>query len=689
MQDSPTTTSQSYLILNPVKSEPRPVDAILVNPNIEQLEKVWPTENTLAIDFETKGTDASHPEFQVIGLGVASASRVIYVHIVGLSSECTQFIKSKLEKADLTAFNVMFDAAALYSWLGIWANWKWCSYGLFKQLASEGFVNQRWNLEEAQYTLLSWPESQKDIIQEWLLEHGFGTGTHPDKSQMWRVPSEILGPYCAADADAAWQLLNLVFIPYLDHFAGLKIYHERYFITLIRLLIEQQFNGVAIDVPQLVSYNKQLVADIAKERDLFLHHPQVYPHVQEFQQAQVDEHKKKEPKATTKKGDTSKNWIKWNDKLKLVESTTQFNLNSDQQLRWLFYDRLRYPIRLRTESGQPAISGKVLPALGEAGKVLIGYNDLTKEQGYVQGCLEFHRDGIIHVQMKPSGTLTGRSAGTGGLNIQQIPHSEGYMKTWVARPGCVWVDCDFTALEPTVLAELSEDPTLMKLYGPDAKPNDIYLFNGAHIRGLKETIRKYYNPDFPTKESIKLAKEKCKRERSISKVITLASSYGAGVNKLYETLTLSGIDVNFDEVKEMRDSYWHLYQGILRYQDVLNDQWQTNQGFVYNGLARPLAVAPELTKDLVNRVVQSTGHEILTMYLYFIDQLRIQRRVDFIFVIADFHDETIVECKEEDGPKVMQLFNDALELTNQELNGIIKLKANPVTVKNLWQAKGD
>jgi len=285
------------------------------------------------------------------------------------------------------------------------------------------------------------------------------------------------------------------------------------------------------------------------------------------------------------------------------------------------------------------------------------------------------------------GTLTQRLAGTGGINAQQTPVSEGYRRCWKPREGHVFIDTDFSSLEQIVLAELSQDPTLMKLYGPNAAANDVYLFNGSHMIGLDKAIRKHYDPDNPTKESIQDARHYCKKERSISKVITLASSYGAGVGKLYETLKLQGIKITFDEVEAMRDSYWELYAGVREYGYQLEKEWKDRQGWVYNGFARPMPVAPHLTKDLVNRVVQSTGHDCLMLFIYYLNQLRIQQRVGMWPIIVDFHDESLWECKVEDKDKVVELFKKAYELTNKELDGIIVLDGDVKVANDLWECK--
>ena len=76
--------------------------------------------------------------------------------------------------------------------------------------------------------------------------------------------------------------------------------------------------------------------------------------------------------------------------------------------------------------------------------------------------------GKVYCVTVPEGHLMVRSGGrcwvTG--NCQQLPKSRGYLECWRPKPGKVWIDLDFTALEQVVMAELTRDDSLFKLYGP-------------------------------------------------------------------------------------------------------------------------------------------------------------------------------------------------------------------------------
>jgi DNA polymerase I-like protein with 3'-5' exonuclease and polymerase domains len=309
----------------------------------------------------------------------------------------------------------VFDGLVLQHWSGayFWDNWIACTYGLFRELATEGYVGQSWSLEEAEHKLLNWPESNKNALRDWLVANGHtvkSTGK-ADKALMFNAPHEIISTYCALDADACWQLYFKVFLPYLERFPFLKTYHERYFLNAVKLAVEQYMSGSYIDVEALTKYDKQLLADIDMYEKQFLTHPSIVKYIREFNDSVISEIKSNAPKQFKKNGDTTKGYIKWLAKVKKAEEANYFNLNSDYNLRWLFYEKMHMPITLTTDSGRPAVSNKILKNFGEVGRILLDYNDKVKMQGFTKAALEEVKDNIIHVRVRPGSTLTGRATG--------------------------------------------------------------------------------------------------------------------------------------------------------------------------------------------------------------------------------------------------------------------------------------
>jgi len=639
---------------------------------------------------------------------LAQADRAVYFPIT--TKEQWTKLCTYLENCQipLIAHNLTFDAAWFIRdyyklhWIG-------CTYAWLRSLANEGWAGQRWGLKDSMVQLLGWPESNEENLDKWLIENEYVRSISksekdgyyyypekerwlaPEKGEMWRAPSDILGSYCCLDAYGTIELYEKVLTEVLDSedFGDFYDEYSKWMLRLILKTIEQQLKGIEIDVEQVQRHFESLQKQIAETEQQLITHPEVVPSIQKYNQMQVNELIKKEPKQFKKDGQRSKLHKNWAAKVEEAKQTNYFNLNSSQQKQWLFYEELKFPILRETESGQAAIDGKALLGFGEVGNLFTKLTHLTKELGYVEKCLELTKDtGLLHPQLRVPGTLTGRCSGSGGLNIQQLPKSKEYLKAWTARKGMVWVDFDFTAIEPIVLTELSRDASMLSVYGPNAGPNDIYLLTGSGLPGLKEKIRAAgYDPKNPTAEGIANAKKKAKKERGVAKIVTLGSNYGMGPKKLMEDLGLNGFPVSFDEAKRIHSSYWSLYKGIKEFESYLLWQLEATGGWVLNGLGRPICVASGYEKDIVNRVVQSTAHDILMFYIYLVTEELERLKISYAPIIIDFHDQLILESQTQVSKEVVDVLVRMVERLNQELGGLIKMKGVPQLVNNLAEAK--
>jgi hypothetical protein len=785
-----------FNIIKPVRSQPRTNNIQIVqDPTPSDVDLLFQdmidSGSVVAFDFETRGTRAYTSEDYIVGVGFSWSQGSVYFNLPRI--QVRQYILHKLTDfpaGKLIAHNLYFDASWIYRETGKHPPYLACTYGMLYQLANEGFEGQRWGLKWAQENILGWQNTNEERLDRWLIEYGYvknvskeqkqgyywypewvtkseqisygeftvegdeiihtiqvptdnsGRWVKPNKSEMWRAPSDILGYYCCLDADATYQLYTEVLAPALQRFPRLTDYHAKEFMTLVTSLVEQHIFGFRSDIDAAIK--------------AIIDHPDVKPHIIEWESMKLKEHYAKEPDRYTKKkekpaepakykvvklgkepnkykkdGTLSKNWERWDEKRKRAESPPisqtwlrwksnvdagkyepkislnwknwhdklrdilnakvpayLFNLNSGPQLRWLLYEKMGFPVLLHTDSGLPATGGKALGAMGAVGKLLQKHDHLHKELSYVDAYLEMiTEEGRLHPSFRVPGTLTGRLAGK-TPNIQQVPKSVGTMSCFIPDDGHVWVDCDHKALEQVVLAELSGDPSLMKLYGPEAKPNDVYLFVGSQLPVIGDAIRLAgYDPDNPTRAGIAAAKAHCKKERAIAKVAVLASSYGAGAKKLHQTLTLSGIAIELSEVYEIHQNYWKLFAGVKRYEARLQEEWRVNGGWVLNGIGRPVCVDEKYLKDIVNRVCQSTGHDIHMMYWYELRKL-IQDHSNP--VVLDWHDQSIVQCQKENAELIAATMeNTTYRLLNEKLGGIIPMSGEAMIIDNMAECKLD
>jgi DNA polymerase I-like protein with 3'-5' exonuclease and polymerase domains len=348
-----------------------------------------------------------------------------------------------------------------------------------------------------------------------------------------------------------------------------------------------------------------------------------------------------------------------------------------------------------TKKGLPKIDTDSLKAFGPGGEALETFHLTHKELSFVVDFIERTQlRPTIHPGFRTPGTVTGRLSGV-EPNIQQVPKSRRFLQCLRARPGHVWIDADVTSLEPVVCTELSGDEQLMRVFGPDSPPgSDIYLHTGAGLPQFRDQIvAAGYDPDNLTPEGAAAAKKLCKAIRGICKVLYLSSSYGAGPKKICKTLKMQGVPIELDEVQEMHTQYWEYYQGIKRWEKELKQEHRQNKGWVMNGIGRPIGVhqdsdrAKDKRKDIVNRVVQSTGHDLLVQYLRILSEGLDATGIKWYPIIWDFHDECIVEVPEAEAEMAMETFREAQDILNKELGGTIPLKINPVVVRTLADAK--
>lgn len=623
------------------------------------------------------------PDRWAVGIGFANEEGCFYVDLTTLSDEDHEYVQDCIRRSELIAYNVMFDGVVLARYTGQWNNWFGDAYAIFKLLSSDGWKEQRWKLETAQLGVLGWDASNKGPLEEALKERGLG------KEDMYLLPASILGPYCASDADSAWQLWEYC-VEVSQEFPEILPHIQQDLATLIKLLAEQQLRGMYIDQPLLKQRMAELVEIETNSAAKFLAHPEVAPHIEEYMDIQLEEWRQTEPDKFKKDGGVSARWVGWEARGAKIRETNAFNLNSKKQLTWLFFEQMGLPVVKKTPTGNPCVDRKVLPNLHEAAEHLVAMNKATKEMGYVA---KMHQvtsgTSILHPQFMPMRTVSGRLGGTGGINLQQIPKSKGYLQALRARDGFVLVDADVAALEPCVLAELSRDDSMWKLYGPGAKPNDLYLYVAAHIEVFSDEIRKWYDPENPTKESVSAAKKHCKRLRNISKVVCLSSSYGAGATKIHSELVLAGIDISLPDVRKIHRDYWRLFRGVKRFGEELERMWSNTGGWVPSLFGLPLPVDASITKDLVNRVCQASGHQYLMRVIYYIDQLRRERKVEMYPWFVDYHDETIWEVPEAQGEAACQVIRDAVAKANEDVKTEIVFKMEPEIGRSMADFKGD
>jgi len=444
----------------------------------------------------------------------------------------------------------------------------------------------------------------------------------------------------------------------------------------------------------------------------------------------------KEPVKFTKAGELTKSWIRWNEKARMEPDLTvrwkkwdhklqqllngevekcRFNLASGDHLRHLLYEsgvvkvepgspphpdgskpgsfflygkNGRVEIELTNSGAYPTDSEALEQMPDDIVKPILGYKEAAKELSYVEAYLEllvYHPDSDswrLHAGWIPHGTLTGRFSGK-NPSLHQVPKSLRFLECMVADPHTAWVEMDWTALEPHVLAELSRDKALLDLYGPNAKTHDRYLYTIANLpHPIAENVKKYYDVNNPSKEGISKAKKECKKERELGKVLVLAGDYGASAVRKWRACQVRGINISLKDMEKIHALQLELHRGVFGvFQNDLRYEWQQRGGWVLSGLGFPTPVYVDYVKDLINRVVQRTGHDCHVIFLgLFIARLR-KLGLPFVGIVLDFHDQFIIQVPEVFAEEVRELASECVVELNELLGGYVKLKGEPRIVR--------
>ncbi len=201
---------------------------------------------------------------------------------------------------------------------------------------------------------------------------------------------------------------------------------------------------------------------------------------------------------------------------------------------------------------------------------------------------------------------------------------------------------------------------------------DVYLYIAIKLLDIGTEIDQVYQVAAPTKETVGAAKKQFKQYRNMVKPIHLMSAYRAGARKVRRSLLLSDIDITLEETQALLKKYWgdKLFGDVLPWEKALLQEREDRGGYILNGLGRPFAISDKKLKDVMNFASQSTGHDLLDLWLSFVWR-EIEKRGLWEKAwpaVEDFHDETVLEAD----ASVANDVSDCLMLGLQQLNDWLK-----------------
>ena len=364
---------------------------------------------------------------------------------------------------------------------------------------------------------------------------------------------------------------------------------------------------------------------------------------------------------------------------------SRFNPGSSQQRAHLLHTVLKFPVLERTPTGQPKTSRDLIENINHpAAKHLASYSENKKNNETCETYIGAWSEGRLHPGYDICATVSGRLGGFVPY-LLNAPFSEPrIMGAFSVDPGYVGVHADLTAVEPCITGAYSEDENLLKVYR-DGK-GDIYLDLALELFPDREDLRADYDPNGPAPTAA--IKEKYKVIRAICKIIHLAVGYTGSYITICKNLNKAGFPTTPSEARVLVARYWQKFAEVKEFTKKLKAVY-LQQGHIRNLMGRIIHVDPRFIKDLLNRLVQSSGHDILVEWVMRIHQELNAAELDWKPMLIDIHDATGVMVKEGQQEAVKSIFLSTLEGLNNELNLGVRIRAEAKFFHSLAGLKGD
>lgn len=437
-------------------------------------------------------------------------------------------------------------------------------------------------------------------------------GKGKKQTTMDMVRTAIVRDYAGEDADAAWQLAEML-EPELAG-SGFRELYDKLEVPLIAVLAEMELNGIRVDVPYLAKLGTEMALELAR--------------------LETDIH---------------------------ALAGRAFKITSLKELQKVLFDELKLPVQKRTGiKNEPSTDSESLARLAALGhelpKKLIQYRQLTKLKGtYVDvlPTLVNEKTGRVHSSFNQASAETGRLSSS-DPNMQNIParteQGAQLRKAFIPRAGWTLVTADYSQIELRLLAHFCGDETLRTAFAED---RDVHTAVAAQIFRVKES-------------------EVTKAQRGMAKTVNFGVLYGMSAVGLSSRLAISRkeaeefIDAYFARYPKVLD-----YQ-----QRLLANVHKTGEVQTILGRKRrfdPAAINPnshyrtrgQAEREAINMEIQGSAADMLKRAMLAV-HARLQARKLQAKMLLTVHDELVFEAPPKEVAAVAAV-------AREEMTGALKL----------------
>lgn len=676
------------------------------------------------IDFETTGLDMFKPDEEIKSMAVTYTKN---------NEMCSKFLDSKedihkclryLDKTQLPVlvYNAQFEMLCLM-----------CKYPeLNINIAVDGlrFVQQElpprekakgrrekgkkteMNLKYAtRYLLPKKYSNYEEPIKKWIIEHVVyldetGNSKKPNNTNWGRfltkAPRDLLEAYNIADTENTLRLYKTILDnwdkegylqPNMDY---IVFDHQRY-LKRCKRFVKAKVKGVNVLSDKLKESVAHIDTEMSNLKDSF------------YQQHKEDIDKATEIKfqLTLQKGrDACKSEVgkaKWTPDNK-AHLKVPFNFGSTQQLTQLFVGIQRqipkiFTTDLKTgrKTSTPSFNKKHLKQF-KGTELLIKKSELNQASAQSNSLMQrIQYDGKWHIDVRAAGTVTGRTAGGGGLNIQALHRGyEPLAGCIVPEKDHVFIGSDIESAEPSVTAQLSGDP-LVKYWayeGEGKKPyykngiffcDDPYVSFAAMTPMGRDTIKEVYDKGYNGVSlqefwvnNAEPGKILFKKVRKMHKPWYLGMGYGMGATKLQAESEDAGAPITKEQAESIHEAYWSMIPYVKAFAERCADL-RTKQGYINNPFGFHMRPEPH---NSFNAVIQSSVNTIMDLYCEYIEDNGFP---DAFRVLI--HDEAIFEVHKDRIKEFMEVRQKAQDYVNSVLQWDFPMRFGAVIGTNFYEAK--
>ena len=330
---------------------------------------------------------------------------------------------------------------------------------------------------------------------------------------------------------------------------------------------------------------------------------------------------------------------------------TEFNINSNNQLREILFGKLGLPVQKRTATG-PSTDASVLQQFADQGEplpaLLLEYRELSKlESTYIDAlpALVNPATGRLHTSFNQAVASTGRLSSS-DPNLQNIPIrrelGRDIRRGFVPRRGWLLMAADYSQIELRLLAHMSNDPAFVTAF---RSGGDIHRQTASVIFGPA--------PEDVTSEM-----------RARAKTINFATIYGQGPHALSQQLGISQA-----EAKLFIATYFERFRGIREYLDS-RIAFAREHGFVETIFGRRRYI-PELRdrnfnirafgeRTAANSPIQGSAADLIKIAM-----IKVHRSIQDANLksrmLLQVHDELVFEIAPGEEQQMREVVRNAME----------------------------